>query len=58
MGICGNYKVTVNQALSVEEHPLPTPEELFSTLPAGKIFSKLDLSQAYLQLPIEDKSKP
>ena len=41
--IC-DYKVTVNQALSVEEYPLPTPEELFSTLSAGKIFSKLDLS--------------
>jgi len=50
--------VTVNQALSVEEYPLPTPEELFSTLSAGKIFSKLDLSQAYLQLSIEDNSKP
>ena len=56
--ICGDYKVTVNQALSVEEFPLPTPEELFSTLSSGKIFSKLDLSQAYLQLPIEDNSKP
>ena len=44
--------------MSVEEYPLPTPEELFSTLSSGKIFSKLDLSQAYLQLPIEDNSKP
>jgi len=34
------------------------PEELFSTLSAGKIFSKLDLSQAYLQVPVEDISKP
>jgi len=37
---------------------LPTPEELLSTLSAGKIFSKLDLSQTYLQLPVEDISKP
>jgi len=44
--------------LSVEEYPLLTPEELVSTLSAGKIFSKLDLSQAYIQLPIEDNSKP
>lgn len=55
--ICGDYKVTVNQALSVEEYPLPTPEELFSTLSGGKVFSKLDLSQAYLQLPVDDASK-
>ena len=56
--LCGDYKVTVNQALAVEEYPLPTPEELFSTLAGGKLFSKLDLSQAYLQLPVEEASKP
>ena len=55
--ICGDYKVTLNQVLLVEEYPLPTPEELFSTLAGGKIFSKLDLSQAYLQLPVEKESK-
>lgn len=56
--ICGDYKVTVNQALVVDEYPLPTPEELFSNLAGGKIFSKLDLSQAYLQLPVDEASKP
>ena len=56
--ICGDYKVTVNQVLAVEEYPLPTLEELFSTLSGGKLFSKLDLSQAYLQLPIQAESKP
>ena len=55
--ICGDYKVTVNQVLMVEEYPLPTPEELFSTLAGGKVFSKLDLSQAYLQLPVDEESK-
>ena len=54
--ICGDYKVTVNQVLAVEEYPLPTPEDLF--LSGGKIFSKLDLSQAYLQLPVQEESKP
>ena len=34
-----SYKVTVNQVLAVEEYPLPTPEELFSTLSRGKLFS-------------------
>ena len=55
--ICGDYKVTVNQVLMMEEYPLPTPEELFSTLAGGKIFSKLDLSQAYLQVPVDEESK-
>ena len=56
--ICGDYKVTVNQALDVEEYPLPTPEELFSTLSGGRIFSKLDLSQAYPQVSVDEASKP
>ena len=56
--ICGDYKVTVNQALAVDEYPLPTPEELFSNLAGGRVFSKLDLSQAYLQLPVDEASKP
>ena len=50
--------VTVNQELAVEEYPLPMPEYLFSNLAGGRIFSKLDLSQAYLQLPVDEASKP
>ena len=46
--ICGDYKVTANQVLSVEQYPLPKPEDLFATLAGGQAFSKLDLSQAYL----------
>ena len=56
--ICGDYKVTVNQALSVEQYPLPKPEDLFATLAGGKVFSKLDLSQAYLQVQLDEKSTP
>ena len=56
--ICEDYKVIVNQDLAVDEYPLPTPEELFSNLAGGRIFSKLDLSQAYLQLPVDEASKP
>jgi len=56
--ICGNYKVTVNQALEVEQYPLPKPEYLFATLSGGTKFSKLDLSQAYFQLLLDDPSQP
>ena len=47
--ICGDYKVTVNQALAVDQYPLPKPEDLFTSLTGGKVLMKLDLSQAYLQ---------
>ena len=54
--ICGDYKVTVNQALAVDQYPLPKPDDLFATLAGGKVFTKLDLSQAYLQLRFDEKS--
>ena len=54
--VCGDYKVTVNPSLDVDQYPLPKPEDLFATLANGKSFSKLDLSQAYQQMVLEEKS--
>ena len=56
--ICGDYKVTVNPMLEVDQHPLPKPEELFTTLAGGQKFTKLDLSHAYQQVFLDDESKP
>ena len=55
--ICGNFNVTINQESQLDTYPLPKIEDLFTKLSGGKYFSKLDLSQAYLQLPLEDSSK-
>ena len=54
--ICGDYKVTVNPALEVNQYPLPKPEDIFATLAGGTAFSKIDLSQAYQQLLLDIKS--
>ena len=54
--ICGDFKVTVNQCLAVDQYPLPRPNDLFTTLTRGKVFTKLDLSQAYLQVLLDEKS--
>jgi len=42
--VCGDYKVTINSALEVDQHPLPNSEELFVALSGGEKFTKLDLS--------------
>ena len=54
--ICGDYKVTINQALDVDQYPLPKPDDLFATLTGCKKFTKLDLSQAYQQLELDEDS--
>ena len=55
--ICGDYKVTINSALDIDQYPLPKAEEIFASLAGGQKFSKLDLSQAYQQLLLDDDSK-
>ncbi|XP_052244615.1 uncharacterized protein K02A2.6-like [Dreissena polymorpha] len=55
--ICGDFKVTVNQALKVDKYPLPRIEDIFANLSHGQKYSKLDLRQAYLQLEVDDASK-
>ena len=53
--LCGDYKVTINPYPNVNQYPLPRPEELFAALNNGQHFTKLDLSEAYLQ--IEESKK-
>lgn len=56
--ICGNFKVTLNPYLDVPVYPMPTPEELFTKLNGGQLFTKLDLSNAYEQVVLNQKSHP
>ena len=55
--ICGDYKITINEALEIDQHPLPKPDELFAALTGGHKFTVLDLSQAYQQLKLHKDSK-
>ena len=41
--VCGDYKVTVNQALEVDQYPLLRPVDLLATLAGGQKFTKLHL---------------
>ena len=55
--LCGSYDLTVNQASRLERYPLPRTEELLTQLSGGQSFTKLDLKEAYLQLPLQEESR-
>ena len=54
--VCADFSNGLIAALKDHHYPLPSPEEVFTKLNGGKIFSKIDLSEAYLQIPIEEES--
>ena len=55
--ICGDFKVSVNPHLNVQQYPMPTCDEVFQTLAGGQHFTKLDLADAYLQLELDEESR-
>ncbi|XP_011877086.1 PREDICTED: uncharacterized protein K02A2.6-like [Vollenhovia emeryi] len=55
--VCGDYKSTINSKLIIDEHPLPTINELLAKLAGGTKFTKIDLRQAYLQLELRPEDR-
>ena len=53
--ICGDFRLTVNPVSKLDSYPISKIEDLFIMLTKGKLFSKIDLSQAYQQLPLEEE---
>ena len=54
--IWANFSTGLNDALQDHYYPLPGPEEIFNKLNGGKIFSKIDLSDACLQIEVDEES--
>ena len=55
--ICGDYKMTVNKCAPLDTYPIPNTVDQLAMLAGGEKFTKLDLSQAYQQLELEENSK-
>lgn len=52
--VCADFSTGLNESLEDYHYPLPSPEEIFTKLNGGQIFSKIDLSDAYLQVPVDE----
>ncbi|XP_003742221.1 uncharacterized protein K02A2.6-like [Galendromus occidentalis] len=55
--LCADYSIGLNEIIEDDNYPLPTAEDIFSGLSNGRFFSKIDLSEAYLQVPVEAGSQ-
>ncbi|KAJ8735337.1 hypothetical protein PYW07_006957 [Mythimna separata] len=55
--ICADYKATVNPVLLVDRYPLPKIDDVIVRLSGAQYFSKIDLSQAYNQIELDDTKK-
>ena len=47
----------MNQASKLDRYRIPKVEGLFAKLAGGKAFTKLDMSQAYQQLLLDEESR-
>uniref|UniRef100_A0A914WQW0 RNA-directed DNA polymerase n=1 Tax=Plectus sambesii TaxID=2011161 RepID=A0A914WQW0_9BILA len=55
--LCADFSTGLNALLDLHQYPLPRPNELYQKLNGGKIFSKIDFSDAYLQMELDEESK-
>ncbi|KAJ8015112.1 hypothetical protein DPEC_G00022770 [Dallia pectoralis] len=54
--VCVDFR-QVNKAVVPDKYPLPTTEELTTNFYGSRVFSKLDLRQGYLQIPLHPESR-
>lgn len=55
--ICADYSTGLNDSLEPHQFPLPLPEDIFAKLANGTVFSQIDLSDAFLQVKVDEQSR-
>jgi hypothetical protein len=53
---CWDYRF-VNNVIKGDAFPLPLPENMFDMLQGSRVFSKLDLTKGFWQIPLDEVSK-
>ena len=57
MNVLLEFVKLLNQACKLDKYPLPKIDDLFVCVAGRTVFSKLDLSQAYQQVPLAEESR-
>nr|XP_049467005.1 uncharacterized protein K02A2.6-like [Anopheles coluzzii] len=52
--VCGDYSTGLNDMLQPHQYPLPLPQDIFASLSTCTVFSQIDLSDAFLQVEVEE----
>jgi hypothetical protein len=55
--ICGDFSMTFNPCAEVVTYPIPNIKDLHAALRGCTVFSILDMSQAYHQIPVAEESQ-
>lgn len=55
--ICGDFKLTLNPHVITNKSPLLRIEDVFAALQGGEKFTELDLTHAYMQIPVRESSQ-
>ena len=55
--VCGNFSSTVNKFLDLVKYPLPTIDDVISQIGNARVFTKIVLSTAFLQVSLDEQSK-
>jgi hypothetical protein len=54
--ICGDYRITLNKCLLQQSCTTLEPEDIMNRLSNSSFFSKIDLKNAFLQIPLDESS--
>ncbi|XP_055522812.1 uncharacterized protein K02A2.6-like [Wyeomyia smithii] len=55
--ICGDCSTGLNEQLQSHQYQLPLPQDIFSKLPGCTVFSQIDLSDAFLQMEVDEECR-
>ena len=52
MRVCGDYTLTANKIIDAGSYHIPTFDEIIENIGSFKFYFKIDLKEAYLQIPL------